>query len=317
MLLVSIIALTTVQTVFGINSVKISSVLAFVSPLAMALVFESIFYYKVISEKTFVRTFVCFFIFTVFLFVFYKTSSSYLMVGGALGGIYFIVFLLPIVFLLKNDIFKYLALLITLILAVLSFKRGAIIAVAIIFVGFIITGIRGGGFKRLLVNLILLTLFAFVIFYYYSHGGSDLEHALERISRMKEDGGSGRDEIFMFFLDRIRNFDIGEHFLGLGAKATALYETGGLTSHNDWIEIYFDFGALPFCIWLTFILKEFYNCLVFYKKGVVTMLLPLLLAYVVVSMVSHVMIYSYFAVVLIYIEYLKSKSNENRNTYLS
>lgn len=300
------------------NPPTIASILSFTVPLSIGIVFEIVLRRKILDDDKIKNLFVLFFVGTCFLFFFYKFSSYYSISGGAIHAVYFIVVLLPIVFIIKNDIYKYIAIFVSLIISVLSFKRGAIISVILISFVFITLRLFEANKKEKLFNVILLFGVFLAVQYYYGQGSRDLEYTIKRFENLENDGGSGREELFNYFIDEINHFSMIDHVFGRGAKATSSYYDN-LTAHNDWLELYFDYGVICFMLWGLFWLNNIYKCLktIKEKNQYTPMYASIIIAYCVMSMVSHVMIYSYSSIVMIYLSYINYKLDENRHSYLS
>lgn len=107
--------------------------------------------------------------------------------------------------------------------------------------------------RSLIVGFIVLTGIVFATMKIYNEMQKDFQIVANRFSQMQDDGGSGRDKIYKKLLDE---FELsGVVNLSFGHGFSAVEEVLGLPAHNDFLEILYDFGLIPFMVYLLFILK--------------------------------------------------------------
>ena len=159
----------------------------------------------------------------------------------------------------SRPIFNLIILLISTVLCILSIKRGAIIAVSIVWIVYFYNTLKT---SKSTFFIILAVLFVGTSFLSEKIQITDLaESALrmqDRLFAIGEDGGSGRVDIIDTFFEN--DFDdlisFPEIFIGNGFEGT-YYKYGDLSSmHNDFLEVLYTLG-LGGLILLSF----FYYCM--------------------------------------------------------
>lgn len=165
---------------------------------------------------------------------------------------YIILSILPsLMFLEKRPVLQYIVIALTLVMVVLSYKRGAIIACVIAVAFFLYIKIknkesRGKGF------IIVLSFVAIVIGARYFRFILENDIILvDRFAMAIEGEDSGRSSIYSSIIDYLI-FDNNPFtlFFGNGAYATCKYF--GKMAHNDWLEITMDIGLLGLILYVRY-----------------------------------------------------------------
>ena len=304
------------QFLTGINSFEIT-ISDIIGPLFSYSLFSYALREHFISRRfTFILCVCLFVVFEISIFLF-KSSQLYSIFGGTLQASYFVLFLLPICFNLKKEWLIYVCIVASIISSIMSFKRGAIISVFIVTTLFILYKLLHSNFKQKLLLISLVVVAYYGVLYYIGYSGDEFSFVLKRMSDMGEDGGSGRSDIYSFFLNKISDFSLLDHLVGRGFKSTT-FVNNGLTAHNDWIELYYDFGFFLFIPWCFFIVKQIISGIrdsQYRQLGVSK--ISLMAVYIVLSMVSHVFFFGYFYALMIILSYYNNIKYESRNSYIS
>lgn len=169
--------------------------------------------------------------------------------NGATG---LFLFLLPMLFLIKSNLQKWIMLLLCLYFIIAGAKRGNIIAAAIpvlLFVFYALKDARRAPLKRILV--LVAIIYASVVAYNWFTTNDFLVYRMEQA---KEGNSSGRDEIFAQAWNTWANSDNVGHFLfGYGFDGTLhhiFFNGQGMRVHNDWLEILVDYGLIGVIMYL-------------------------------------------------------------------
>ena len=166
-----------------------------------------------------------------------------------LGTSYYVLFLLPTLLLTPYKWLRYIGLFITGLVLFSSFKRGGVIAfvlgiIAYLFVKEILVERK---FTRLLVFLIaLIALFIILIFVDNAMGNI----ISERILNIREDGGSGRDQVWPTTWNMIKASDVQQLLFGHGYLAVLRDSPLKLSAHNDFLEVLYNYGIVAFVPYL-------------------------------------------------------------------
>jgi hypothetical protein len=173
-----------------------------------------------------------------------------------LNPVYYVSYLMPIVLLLRSKVLKVSGLLMIFVLIVLSYKRMAILAFAMSLLVYFYCLSRSGPKANIWRNatmflgaFIFIAMLAFAFRYLAGEFGLDWG---ARMSSAAETGGSGRLDLWRQILDALAA-NPSAWLLGNGYEATKLVLSTG--AHNDFIEIFYDFGLIGLAVYLIFIVK--------------------------------------------------------------
>lgn len=162
-----------------------------------------------------------------------------------LGTSYYVLFLLPTLLLTPYKWLRYMGLFITGLVLFSSFKRGGVIAFVLAIVAYLFVKevLVERKFTRLLVFLIaLIALFIILIFVDNAMGNI----ISERILNIREDGGSGRDQVWPTTWNMIKASDVQQLLFGHGYLAVLRDSPLNLSAHNDFLEVLYNYGIVAF-----------------------------------------------------------------------
>ena len=173
-----------------------------------------------------------------------------------LNPVYFISYFLPVVLLLRPKVLKVGGLLLIFVIVVLSYKRLAIMAymssILVYFYYLSFSGEKAKVWRIAILSLgaiMLIGLLAFTFRYLAAAFGLDWS---ERMRNIASGGGGGRIMIW-----RVLLADLASHpaywLFGKGYMATEI--TSISWAHNDFLEIFYDFGVMGIILYLMFVGK--------------------------------------------------------------
>lgn len=225
----------------------------------------------------------------------------------SVNHVFFVVLLLPFTFLIKKKSLKYFILFTGLLATLFSFKRSAMAFVAPILVMTVyydfLKNSKNGIIKGFFITAVFLFSF-FLIFNYIDKktGG----HITNRIELAKVDGGSGRTGTYKKVWEVFKQKSFEHKLVGSGHdavrnEAIAIVENV-VSAHNDFLEVLYDYGIIGIVLYLFFIARilqrtfslRHVNSEYYYAH------LAALIIFIVMSMVSHLILYpTYFAYLVI------------------
>lgn len=232
------------------------------------------------------------------------------------SGSYTLLFMLPFFLCFPKMAYRITAIIVVFIAILISLKRGGIISMtAGVFVYFLVYNFASQK-KKIKIFLVLFSVFFLVaLFFLYDY----LEQASggvisERFQNISVDEGSGRKDIFSNVWGLISNSSLGELLWGHGWNAVRMKI--GLSAHNDFLEILFDFGLFVFIAYLLLywrILKKCINLIrvqSFYAAPFAASAMLFLFN----SLVSHIVIYpQYMMLLCLFWGLVSSATAYNRN----
>ncbi len=200
--------------------------------------------------------------------VFFLLQIPTLLVGSMLFGVgekfdsdcAFAFFLyMPLIFFFRNDYMKLSFLALYGILILLAGKRSVFIAYiicVIIYLSFVLLSNRnkrkvGVSLKR----FAFISIVFVVIFVILSNFSSQFEYIMNRFQNIEDDGGSGRDVIYAALFGDVSSSDFLSLFWGHGYYAVLnRFQIG---AHNDFLEIFYDYGIVALLLYLLLLGKLF------------------------------------------------------------
>lgn len=249
-----------VSAIYNHQEISISLVL---QPTLWVMLF-SVFYYATLYygelplKKFWVRfSYYAILLFSVPLIFLHLTGKD--PVGGIIFRVYGCLTIIPLVLYCTDFRKRYIPILLTLFVTLITLKRAGIVAaVAGLAVFYLTDGRVKASIKSRLMRVAKLALMAIVIgtvaiFALQAIG----INVIQRFRELATDGGSGRTFIWATVYNAFTNSTTSQHFLGHGIDAVSrtvtIYVDTSIGAHNDFIEILFDYGYVGilffFCFW--------------------------------------------------------------------
>lgn len=162
----------------------------------------------------------------------------------AINAIYYSVLALPFVLARGRGPLTYLAVIALAVATMSSEKRGAATALilALLFALLIVLWARRRGRIRPSAVLGVIVAGMIAALSYAGIVGRYRIDIIERFAGLSDDGGSGRELILRSVAQRIDNLPVPDLLVGNGYNAVA--KTIGVSAHNDFLEVTFDFGLI-------------------------------------------------------------------------
>lgn len=223
---------------------------------------------------------------------------------------YYTCCMLPFYLLAKKNVVKFIGIAICLIPSILVAKRGPFIGIATAVVAYYVLSMKDSAnkFKTIISAVIVLFLFNYAL----NNSDTDL---LERLAAMDEDQGSGRLDIFSAVFSAISNNSFFEHLFGHGVyKQYATQED--LSAHNDFIEMYWNYGLIGFVVYISLIIKLFKMDKIYnrYKLDTRPVYFASILQFVLMSLFTNmIFVPSYIASFALFWSYYNSHASKELN----
>lgn len=158
---------------------------------------------------------------------------------------YFCIMMLP--FILLIDKHKIL-LLIIFIAVILAGKRTGTIALILTYVyyQFLSHHNLSGKVKAILTIIVISLIVYFTASLFFEE---QFLRLIDRFMNIKDDGGSGRDQLFADVLNLIQQSPSNEYLFGHGYNS--VIQKLDFSAHNDFLEVLYDYGLLGFILYLS------------------------------------------------------------------
>lgn len=166
---------------------------------------------------------------------------------------YFFATILPLVFLLRKKWLQYILIIICIIGAVDSTKRGAIIITLFSGIYFFYNAFKSNLNKKNFYYLFLIIIALYLAYSYVYKIMLQSEGFLLRYARTLEGDSSGRDEIMNRCVDYLSHEGDWRLLIGNGFFSTI--SIIGIEAHNDWLEIVIDYGIIGLVIYVGLIVS--------------------------------------------------------------
>lgn len=213
-------------------------------------------------------------------------------VGNQSNLIYWIFMLIPFILLLKDGWLKTLLLIVLSVMTLISLKRGALIAFAIILLYYLKEIFVLYPLKRYTITIALVAGAIFVVSYFQIYADA----ALSRFDSMKDDEGSGRYVIWNSVFALLHDNNFFEWIFGNGEGS--ITKSGHTSGHNDFLHILYQYGIIGVIFYIVVVARAFKTYL-FARKHIPQFSVACFSAFVtliVVGLISDLWVsYSYFA----------------------
>ena len=213
---------------------------------------------------------------------------------------YYLLCALPVAFSLQNKVIKYLAIVLVFIGGIMSFKRTIILTLAIVFLAYLFLYSNMKFLRKVLIILISALILVIVVVSFNNQLLSQIG-AIWITRFFSEGAGIGaRGVVYSNVLHLLADSPVSKLLLGHGYNAVSAYSFSGLSAHNDFLEILFDYGIIAFFLYVYFIvllIKDYRRM----KRGNDRKAFPMLVSiivFVVPSLFSHMMTYPTHFIVL-------------------
>lgn len=186
------------------------------------------------------------------IFVFFMLrSGSYSTQTGSVSDAYYVLGLLPLV-LVCNKKWSIIPILCAGIVIIISGKRAGLIAFILMVVAyFIIEVLVSKQYKSLAVSffsIVIIAAVGYIVFMVINQNFNAM--LLTRFLRISEDGGSGRSERWNAIITAFNDSSVFNIIFGHGVEAVTR-DFGGY-SHNDFLELTYNYGIIPAVCYISF-----------------------------------------------------------------
>ncbi|MBP5456272.1 MAG: O-antigen ligase family protein [Paludibacteraceae bacterium] len=205
--------------------------------------------------------------FLIIVYILYTSMRTYYYVldddKGAVADVYYIVGLLPIIFIYTPKKLRILPFLLTSIAVMMSGKRVGFLALSVILVLYFLS--NDSDYRKSFISklLVFVTLFSVLYFVVVSFSEMFDLQMFERLERLEEDGGSGRAEKW----EAVWNVTSSEQSIWpllLGHGYGAAYNQLRGHVHNDFLEFFYNYGVIAFVLYISFFVSMVRECILMY-----------------------------------------------------
>ena len=257
---------------------------------------------KELGDKYIIKILIGFFIILIFVFYFLMFSS---LVDGNTSYFNFIFYPLlciPVLLHIKNNILRLTSIILLVMGAIITMKLTAILIVLLVVLSLLIKNIILNLSRRRKLIRIMFIFISLVVIIITSSSylrENFIAVSLSLINQL----GTGRILIWGSVIDLLRESSFYQVLLGHGFEAVSNDYVYGLSAHNDFLEIIYDFGLISLVIYILYHIRLLVFMIKSRVKGQYRM--GLLFAFyiiLVMSSFSHLIIYpTYHILVMLYI----------------
>lgn len=181
-------------------------------------------------------------------------------IGQVIFLTYFCITTLPLVLILTNNrSYRNLSMVLAVLISTASTKRAGTLALILgLFIMLVveahIQGTLNQRWKKYLKIMLLILIGTIMVFYLESTGRIQI---LDRFARLGDDGGSGRDVIWLIVLNAYHSSGLVQRLFGHGFQSVYyILRPGGFYrfAHNSYIEYLYDYGTVGLILLLVFII---------------------------------------------------------------
>lgn len=261
------------------------------------------------------------FLFSIMIFVaiFYLRDLKFIILNSnqnmnVLNSAYFTLFSLPIALLNRNKYIRITAWIIAIIVLTTALKRTGIIALILGGTLYLLS-FKNNKFKSFIFLFFLISIGT--VFFNIFKETEIISNLVNRFDSILEDNGSGRDIVYQETWEMISNSKMIDKIIGHGYNSVVRDSKINFSAHNDFLEIIYDFGYIGLVFYVMFHLS-FVNLTIKLLKIKSELGPPMVMQYtffLVISCFSHVIIYSYYILILIFLALIISRISHKQNNY--
>lgn len=235
--------------VFGLRGNGISNILSVTfCPMSFIFFYVISLYSDKITQIAFIG-FLSLYIITLYLIILNLTTIFEVKIGdenSVTNLIYWSLCTLPILLISKKRWITPIVIGITFIIVLLTGKRTATIAIALIILVYIINVMK----NRFSIKTILGVIVLFIIFIYLvnTYFQNTYIGVIERLSNISEDEGSGRIPLYIDVFKVMENNTFIDWLLGRGYGSILI--TKHSNAHNDALQMLFEYGIVGLIVYI-------------------------------------------------------------------
>lgn len=221
-----------------------------------------------------------------------------------LGISYYMLFALPLAFLVKQWKWKILFIVVAFAIILSSMKRGGAAALIIGLIVYFMVYLKIRSYNIIKAFTILVVVLSVLAAAFLFFGSQEVEGErmtlVERFENVGQDGGSNRDRVYSKTIDMIASQDGIGWFVGNGYNAVLVDSTIHYSAHNDYLEILYDYGIIGLLMYVFFTLSFFRLALrLTLKKDELAPIVCFQFSnFILMGNVSHIFIYMLMALVV-------------------
>ncbi len=155
-------------------------------------------------------------------------------------------------------------------------------------------------------GVVVLVLFVALFVYV---GSSEESNVVARFESAQDDEGSGRTYVWQAAFDLIERSDFLPLLFGHGFNKVEKDSMLGLSAHNDFLEVTYDYGIVGLALYVSaFSAVGLIVFRLIRKKSPYAPAMAMFFTiYFLLSMISHIIIYSWACVIMLTISYVSAK----------
>lgn len=239
----------------ALGNFSISSLFYFIV-IPFAAMSMAVFYYYNSKTDTKDGAFIIVAAFYAFAFLFFleRRASFFYDISAMTANAYYVICLLPVALLFHPKKLSFVPFVVTFIVVIFSGKRTGILALALMLTTYYYDSTQS--VLKKIGSLLGFGIIAVAAYYVYSYFRVQYNiDVLSRIENLSEDGGSGRDRIWLTILvDFVHSHPI-EMLFGHGHGSVAALRGG--QAHNDFIQVLYEYGIFALLAYIYFYYKLF------------------------------------------------------------
>jgi O-antigen ligase len=229
-----------------------------------------------------------------------------------LGTSYYTVFILPTILFSPKKWVKYIAIAITGVVIISSFKRGGLIALVLGVIAYLF--VKEVLFEHKVTKLILFVIIVITLFIVLIYIDNAMGNIIsQRILNIQEDGGSGRDQVWATTWTMIRRSSPEHLIFGHGYNAVLNDSPLGLSAHNDFLEVLYNYGIVcfvPYIFLYLRLIQQIFAAIKLEDHRSFIMAFTCVV-FILISMISHVIVYPWAALIALSWGFMSAPHSNN------
>lgn len=222
---------------------------------------------------------------------------------------YYTLYILPLILITCGNKRRLFFIVFTAIVLMTSIKRGGILALTLGLFAYAFVYMTTTRKFKLSTLITAICSLAILVALFLLLANTDENNLMERFANIEEDDGSGRTIVWSVVINLILNSDTFPLIFGHGYNAVSLDASIGMSAHNDFLEVIYDYGLIGLALYVCAVLSLIYMTVshIMRRTRYACVLAMLTTIYLTLSMFSHVVIYTWFNLVMLTISYISGR----------
>ncbi len=222
---------------------------------------------------------------------------------------YYTLYILPLILLTCSNKLRIFFVIFTATVLTTSIKRGGIVAMGLGLIVYAFVYVITTKKIKLSTFITAICSLAILVILFLTLADTDENDLIKRFSNMENDDGSGRTIVWSVVINLILNSDFMPFLFGHGYNAVSMDASVGLSAHNDFLEVIYDYGLIGLTLYVCAVISLICKTIshIIKRTQYAAILAMFITIYMTLSMISHIVIYTWFNLIMLTVGYISGR----------